>query len=215
MRGLYFLRCIINLVFRFVYHLFQWLFHTETQERSRVILASGCEKRQIAKMLAYENLFMGLIALIVGIGIGALLSSGFTKLLLMLMGVDIGVNFEIPAAAVLNTAVVFFVIILYTSFQGYRLIYRFKLIDLFKAESRGEKVPKGSFVIALLAVAMISSGYYLAYNFLKMLTKFGNPMLLPLAILFLTVAGTYLLFHFFTVILIRVRRRNKKVFIAA
>ena len=172
----------------------------------------GVRKRQIAKMLAYENLFMGLIALIVGIGIGALLSSGFTKLLLMLMGVDIGVNFEIPAAAVLNTAVVFFVIILYTSFQGYRLIYRFKLIDLFKAESRGEKVPKGSFVIALLAVTMISSGYYLAYNFLKMLTKFGNPMLLPLAILFLTVAGTYLLFHFFTVILIRVRRRNKKSF---
>ncbi|WP_397351504.1 FtsX-like permease family protein [Paenibacillus larvae] len=31
----------------------------------------GVRKRQIAKMLAYENLFMGLIALVVGIGIGA------------------------------------------------------------------------------------------------------------------------------------------------
>ncbi|MDT2240102.1 ABC transporter permease [Paenibacillus larvae] len=100
-------------------------------------------KRQIAKMLAYENLFMGLIALVVGIGIGALLSSGFTKLLLE-AGFRNGCPFEIPAAAVLNTALVFFVIILYTSFQGYRLIYRFKLIDLFKADSQGEKVPKGS-----------------------------------------------------------------------
>ncbi|MDT2264429.1 hypothetical protein P7H12_13770 [Paenibacillus larvae] len=36
-------------------------------------------------MLAYENLFMGLIALVVGIGIGALLSVVFTKLLLVLM----------------------------------------------------------------------------------------------------------------------------------
>ncbi|MDT2261118.1 ABC transporter permease [Paenibacillus larvae] len=74
-------------------------------------------KRQIAKMLAYENLFMGLIALVVGIGIGALLSSGFTKLLLVLMDSEMGVHFEIPAAAVLNTALVFFVIILYTSFS--------------------------------------------------------------------------------------------------
>ncbi|MDT2303458.1 hypothetical protein P7H21_04605 [Paenibacillus larvae] len=81
---------------------------------------------------------MGLIALVVGIGIGALLSSGFTKLLLVLMDSEMGVHFEIPAAAVLNTALVFFVIILYTSFQGYRLIYRFKLIDLFKADSQGE-----------------------------------------------------------------------------
>ncbi|MDT2293727.1 hypothetical protein P7H15_14065 [Paenibacillus larvae] len=53
-----------------------------------------------------------------GIGIGALLSSGFTaKLLLVLCDSEMGVHFEIPAAAVLNTALVFFVIILYTSFK--------------------------------------------------------------------------------------------------
>lgn len=173
----------------------------------------GVRKRQIAKMLAYENMFMGIIALVIGIGIGALLSSGFTKLLLTLMDVQIGVNFEIPMDAVLNTALVFLIIILYTSFQGYRLIYRFKLIDLFKAESQGEKVPKGSFVVALLALLMIGSGYYLAANFLKMAMKFGNAMMiLPFLILFLTVAGTYLLFHFFTVILLKIKRKNKKSF---
>ncbi|MCY9510089.1 ABC transporter permease, partial [Paenibacillus larvae] len=131
----------------------------------------GVRKKQIAKMLAYENLFMGLIALVVGIGIGALLSSGFTKLLLVLMDSEMIVHFEIPTAAVFNTALVFFVIILYTSFQGYRLIYRFKLIDLFKADSQGEKVPKGSLVIALLSVIMIGSGYYLASDFAQAAKK--------------------------------------------
>ena len=173
----------------------------------------GVRKRQIAKMLAYENLFMGLIALVVGIGIGALLSSGFTKLLLVLMDSEMGVHFEIPAAAVLNTALVFFVIILYTSFQGYRLIYRFKLIDLFKADSQGEKVPKGSLVIALLSVIMIGSGYYLASDFAQAAKKLNVRLdSLALIILFLTVAGTWLLFHFFTVILLRIRRKNKNSF---
>ncbi|MDT2194600.1 hypothetical protein P7H14_23920 [Paenibacillus larvae] len=68
-------------------------------------------------MLAYENLFMGLIALVVGIGIGALLSSGFTKLLLVLWIQKWVSISRVPAAAVLNTALVFFVIILYTSFK--------------------------------------------------------------------------------------------------
>ena len=173
----------------------------------------GVRKRQIAKMLAYENLFMGLIALVVGIGIGALLSSGFTKLLLVLMDSEMGVHFEIPAAAVLNTALVFFVIILYTSFQGYRLIYRFKLIDLFKADSQGEKVPKGSLVIALLSVIMIGSGYYLASDFAQAAKKLNVRLdSLALIILFLTIAGTWLLFHFFTVILLRIRRKNKNSF---
>ncbi|ARF68057.1 hypothetical protein B7C51_09780 [Paenibacillus larvae subsp. pulvifaciens] len=173
----------------------------------------GVRKRQIAKMLAYENLFMGLIALVVGIGIGALLSSGFTKLLLVLMDSEMGVHFEIPAAAVLNTALVFFVIILYTSFQGYRLIYRFKLIDLFKADSQGEKVPKGSYVVALLSVIMIGSGYYLASDFAQAAKKLNVKIeILPLIILFLTVAGTWLLFHFFSVILLRMRRKNKNSF---
>ncbi|MDT2276370.1 hypothetical protein P7H20_18170 [Paenibacillus larvae] len=87
------------------------------------------------------------------------------------MDSEMGVHFEIPAAAVLNTALVFFVIILYTSFQGYRLIYCFKLIDLFKADSQGEKVPKGSLVIALLSVIMIGSGYYLASDFAQAAKK--------------------------------------------
>lgn len=167
----------------------------------------GVQKKQIAKMLFYENLLMGLIALVVGIGIGSLLSKGAIGLLLSLMGMDMSISFEIPMKAVLYTAATFFVIILYTSFQGYRLIYRFKLIELFHAEKEGEKIPKGSPFFALIGVAMIAGGYYVAYNFLYFAKTL--VMMTPLLILFLTVGGSYILFHFFTVFVLR-RLRNRK-----
>lgn len=82
-------------------------------------------------MLFYENMLMGLMSLIIGIAIGSVLSKLFLELLVSMMGLKLNVHFEVPMAAIVDTAIIFFVIILYTSLQGYRLIYRFKLIELF------------------------------------------------------------------------------------
>ncbi|MDT2285289.1 hypothetical protein P7H17_03120 [Paenibacillus larvae] len=78
-------------------------FITGTQKRSRAILSLLREKKTTAKMLAYENLFMGLIALVAGIGIGALLSSGFTKLIAGAYGFRNGRPFRDSAAAKFST----------------------------------------------------------------------------------------------------------------
>ncbi|MDT2247514.1 hypothetical protein P7H16_12080 [Paenibacillus larvae] len=67
-------------------------------------------------------------------------------------------------------------------------------------------------VIALLSVIMIGSGYYLASDFAQAAKLNVRLDSLALIILFLTVAGTWLLFHFFTVILRRIRRKNKSSF---
>ncbi|MDT2240101.1 hypothetical protein P7H22_06765 [Paenibacillus larvae] len=53
-------------------------------------------------------------------------------------------------------------------------------------------------VIALLSVIMIGSGYYLASDFAQAAKKLNVRLdSLALIILFLTVAGTWLLFHFY------------------
>ncbi|TKH17709.1 ABC transporter permease, partial [Bacillus wiedmannii] len=163
------------------------------------------------KMLFYENMLMGLMSLIIGIAIGSVLSKLFLELLISMMGINLNVHFEIPMAAVIDTALIFFVIILYTSLQGYRLIYRFKLIELFRAEREGEAMPKGSVVMALISVFLIGSGYFLALMYMKAV-MYADFMVVALYILLATVAGTYLLFMFFTVFVLKRARNNKSAF---
>lgn len=127
----------------------------------------GMRKKQIGKMLFYENLCMGAIALGTGVLAGALLSKLFLGLLIKLMGLHINVAFEVSFGAVMQTLIVFVTIILYTSVQGYRLIYRFKLIELFHAERQGEKAPKSSLFIAALSLVFIGIGYVMALFFMQ------------------------------------------------
>lgn len=172
----------------------------------------GVRKKQIGRMLFYENFLMGILALIVGIGMGAVLSRFFVMILMKVMGYVVVVNFSISAVAVLNTLLVFMIITLITSIQGYRLIYRFKLIELFRADQEHEKEPKSSLIVALFSVTLIGFGYWLALQ--NMLTSKAwstiGYMLTPLVILISVILGTYLLFNTLTVTLLKLARQHKK-----
>ena len=172
----------------------------------------GIRKKQIGKMLFYENMLMGMLSLVIGILIGSLLSKLFLEFLVNIMKLNLNVHFEIPIGAVIDTAIVFFAIILYTSFQGCRLIYRFKLVELFSAEHEGESVPRGSAIIACVSVALIGSGYFLALIILEILKKNVGFFIISLYILLSTVLGTYLLFKFLTVFMLKRARKNKESF---
>ena len=172
----------------------------------------GIQKKQIGKMLFYENMLIGLISLVIGILVGSLLSKFFLDLLIKIMGLKLSVYFEIPMKAIIDTGFIFFLIIFYTSIQGYRLIYKFKLVELFSAENEGEAMPKGSAIIALTSVFLIGSGYFLALMFLELLKRNVNFLMGALYIVLSTVMGTYLLFKFFTVFILKRARKNKSLF---
>jgi len=165
----------------------------------------GIRKRQIGTMLFYENIVMGIAALCAGILIGSLLSKLFIMLLVSLMGFSANIEFMIPSKAVLNTAVVFIILFLITSIHGYRLIYRFKLIELFKAENQGERVPKTSVFLSLVSVLLIGGGYFI---YTKALSSFGVfAILITLA---LTIIGTFMLFSSLTLLIIALSKKNKR-----
>ena len=79
----------------------------------------GIRKKQIARMLFYENIVMGTAALAAGILMGSLFSKLFIMLLIRLMGFSANIIFMIPLKAVLNTSVVFIILFLITSIHGY------------------------------------------------------------------------------------------------
>jgi putative ABC transport system permease protein len=165
----------------------------------------GIRKKQIGTILFFENILMGIAALAAGICMGSLLSKLFIMLLVTLMGFSADIAFMIPLKAVLNTAVVFIILFLITSIHGYRLIYRFKLIELFKAENHGEGEPKTSLFHSIASVLLIGGGYLIYTKGLSIFSYFAIFITLAL-----TVIGTFMLFSSLTLFIIKLSKKNER-----
>ncbi|MBM7645953.1 putative ABC transport system permease protein [Scopulibacillus daqui] len=171
----------------------------------------GVKKKQIGLMLFYENFVMGILALVIGVILGALLSKFFVMLLMKLVGAAaVDVHFMISGKAIIETVIVFAIVILITSFEGYRLIYRFKLIELFQAEKKGESTPKASIFAAIFAVILIGFGYWLALD--MSLGIWSNFLFTVFLILAAVVIGTYLFFRSLSVYLLKLSKKNKRYY---
>ncbi|AZS15664.1 ABC transporter permease [Paenibacillus lutimineralis] len=172
----------------------------------------GVRKKQIGRMLFYENFLMGILALIIGIVLGSALSQFFVMILMKAMGYELLNQFSISLSAVTNTVIVFMIITLITSFQGYRLIYRFKLIELFRADQEHEREPKVSWITALISLILIGIGYWLALQNLLQSKAWATLgyMMTPLVILLTVILGTYFLFSTLTVVMLKLSRARKK-----
>lgn len=166
----------------------------------------GLKKKTIGKMLFYENIIMSGIAVIIGIVIGTILSKLFTMIVLKLLDTAVEVSFGLSIEAIVKTIIVFLIICLFTSFNAYRLIYRFKLIELFRAEKEGEKVPKQSFLAAIASIILIGISYWLGFQ-----PPIENKQVLTNLLLFIfcIVFGTYLLFRFLTIYLLKIIQNKK------
>lgn len=166
----------------------------------------GVKKKQAARMLFYENLVMGFMALIIGIIIGIMFSKLFSMILVRLMGFDIKIALTVPLEAVLSTIGVFLGLFAATSLSGYMIIYKFQLIDLFKSESKGQKEPKASIVLTLLSFLLIGIGYWMATHYQY---KGYKELLIIVA---LVACGTYLLFSSLIVYTAKFIRKKKSIF---
>lgn len=171
----------------------------------------GVRKGKIGFMLFFENLFMGVISLIAGILIGFLLSKGLLTILVQLMGYDVVANFVLSPEAVKNTALVFFLLFIVTSIQGYRVIYQFELIDLFAAAKKGEAMPKASALYAVMGVTMLAIAYYLSFTdiFTSSLWRMMGFLTVPIVVIALTIVGTFLLFNSVAVYLLTLLKKMR------
>lgn len=165
----------------------------------------GMEKRRIGRMLFFETVIMGVLAMITGIALGTLFSKFTTMILVSMMNEMVTVRFAVIPEAMKLTIKVFAIIFLVTSIHSYRLIYKFKLIELFQAEKEGEMVPKASLVGALLALILIGTGYAIALYSGMAIVVFGGFMLVTAMV----VVGTYFLFNNLIPLVVNLVKRNK------
>ncbi|GBF74934.1 ABC transporter permease [Paenibacillus sp. 598K] len=187
----------VLIVFVAIFVLYSNAFFVKKRKKEVALYAlMGVRKRAIGWMLFFENIVIGIASLVAGIGLGFLVSQALLAVLLKLMGLELTVGFIFSQKAVMHTAIVFLLLFVATSLQAYRVIYRFRLIELFHAEKAGEALPRASFVSALAGMATLTCGYWLA---LQDLTSSEAWRMLsvatPLVIIGLTIFGTFLIFR--------------------
>lgn len=169
----------------------------------------GVRKRTIGRMLFYENMIMGAIATAIGIVLGTLLAKLFTMMFLRLLESSVQVSLSIPWKAILTTFIVFTVITLLTSLQAYRLIYRFKLIELFIADKEGDSLPQTSVLSATAGILILGFAYWMTFQPIKTNTGFITNFSLIAAGL---VTGTYLLFRSVVLVLLKQLKQRRSFY---
>ncbi|SQB92906.1 permease [Clostridium tetanomorphum] len=172
----------------------------------------GLKKRQIGSLLFYENIIIGSIALLAGLLMGGLLSKLFIMILIKFIGMNLLIKFSIGIDAVLHTIITFGILFLIVSINAYTIIYRFKLIDLFKAnstsENKSKKSTKPSIVLALLSII-----FFVIEGIAAMTIKDSPTFLRNVPIALVTsIIGTFIFFGTFLTFMISVLKRNKKLY---
>ncbi|WP_338751738.1 ABC transporter permease [Bacillus sp. FJAT-52991] len=172
----------------------------------------GVEKTDIGRMLFYENFILGVIALIIGIALGELFSIFFSMILVKLMGFSMVVHFSFNSTAIIQTLIVFSIITFLTSLQGYLIMHRFQLIDLFRAKNKGETLSKPSIIIALLSLIFIGVSYWMfltAADSKSWDQHFGRNLLITLVIM---IIGSYFFFHSLSGFFVQMLQNKKSIY---
>lgn len=200
---------IIIAVFSVVFMMYSSSFFIKKRKKEVGLYSLlGLKKRQIGALLFYENIVTGSLALIVGILLGSLLTKLFIMILIKLIGINIAITFSISMNAVLSTIVVFGVLFLLISINAYTIIYRFKLIDLFKAENKGEKTQKSSVILAVLSIALLIIEIYAAMTITDSPTFMRNTPIIFIC----SIVGTFLFFRSFLIFVMKALRNKKNIY---
>ncbi|EAE5098992.1 ABC transporter permease, partial [Listeria monocytogenes] len=169
---------------------------------------------QIVLVLFFENAMLYMLATIFGVLIGIFSSKLFAMVLFWIVGLAIDAEFIISFKAIIDTMLVFFGIMLFTSVYAVFLVLRYNLNQLFKNDEKEEKVAKGSLVFMLIGLALIAFGYYVATRNIE-----ESPIWLAygffdliLVILACVILGTWLMVRFGTPYVIRQLYNNKRFF---
>ena len=196
-KGIMSASAVVLIVFAMTFILYSNTFFIKKRKKEVALYSLlGLKKSKIGFMLFFENMMIGLISLTIGLVLGFFLSQLFLVILLRLMGIQGVFKFAFSIKAIVETTTIFFIIFLITSLIGYRIIYKFKLIDLFRAGNKGEVQPKTGLINVLIGILSLSAAYWIALEDIltsKVWKKFMIST--PLLIIGLTIIGSYFLFN--------------------
>lgn len=168
----------------------------------------GLEKRHIAKVLLFENIFTSVFSLAVGLVCGILLNKLMFLVLLRILKFKVSFGFYVSVPSIIKTLILFISIFLGALLSNLVQIRKLKPIELLKGTQHGEKEPKTKWIMTSIGVIALGSGYGIA---LKVQSPLSALNLFFFAVI-LVMIGTYALFTAGSIAVLKVLRKNKRFY---
>ena len=178
-----------------------------------IYMTLGMGKNKISKILTYETSLVGIISLVVGLGVGIIVSQGISAFASKLFEASLSnYKFLLSTDAILKTILYFGIIFILVMLFNTFVISKYKLIDMLTAAKKNEDIkiknPILTAIIFFISLGLLGVAY-------KLVLKVGlNPMnnMFWISIL-LGILGTLLLFFSLAGFVLYVLQKNKNVYL--
>ncbi|NGT88301.1 FtsX-like permease family protein [Clostridium perfringens] len=178
-----------------------------------IYMTLGMGKNKISKILTYETALVGIISLVVGLGVGVIVSQGISAFASKLFEVSLSnYKFLLSTDAILKTVLYFGIIFILVMLFNTFVISKYKLIDMLTAAKKNEDIkiknPILTAIIFFISLGLLGVAY-------KLVIKVGlNPTdRMFLVSIVLGILGTLLLFFSLAGFVLYVLQRNKNVYL--
>ena len=135
---MYFVNAFIILVVCFLINYTTKFMFAKRSHEFGTYMVLGIKKKQISRMFTLENLLLGVLAFLVSIPIGYLLSSLFSAIIMNIFELPYQVLMDFSSSALLLTMLYFGIIYLIVLFLSRRRIKKMKVYDLLYFERQNE-----------------------------------------------------------------------------
>ena len=188
----------------FLYYTYSFLLRRRSHEFG-LYNVLGMGKRNLVRIIAWENVITFAIAITCGLFLGILLSKLAELGLVNLLGGTIDFVFRVHAASIWQTLLFYALIFGLLMFSAVIRTARANAVSLMKSENAGEKPPKGNWLFAILGVLILGGAYYIAISVSNPVTA----ILLFFIAVVMVIVATYLLMVTGSVKMCRILQSNK------
>ena len=168
----------------------------------------GMGKRNLARILIWENLIIAFIAIAGGLVAGILFSKVAELGMVNILSADVSFSLTVDLRTIGLVLVLFSAIFLLIFLNSLRQIHLSKPIELLRSENVGEKPPRANWVLAVLGVLLLGGAYWLAVTIqdpVSALVWFFVAVLM-------VIVATYFLFIAGSVSLCKLLQKKKKYY---
>lgn len=172
----------------------------------------GMTKGLVTRLMALENILLFVGAVCIGMVFGLLSSRLFAMILLKLLKFDAVVTMSFSKVAIVNTLLVFGILLVIILVQMAFMVRKSTLLALFNASKQAdERVKRFSafhMIMGAIGLGLIGYGYYA--SMILFTGKTTNLFLSMLVILGTTIGGTYFVFRYSVAFVLNLFRMSKK-----
>lgn len=168
----------------------------------------GMGKRELVKILIWENLMTAVISIAGGL-LGGILFSKLAELAAVkIVGNHLGYKMTIEPKAIYYTVSLFLAIFAVILLRMLIFIFRTKPVDMLKSETVGEKPPKANWILAIAGLIILAGAYWIAVSIEEPM----EAMLWFMVAVLMVIVATYLLFIAGSVAFCRLMQKKKNYY---